>query len=264
MDLEKILSDINKFVVSKGDFILRNWSKMHVDLHEDQIDVSTNFDRQLEYEFYQYAKKKYPEFGFCGEELEEYKDWKEYTWVIDPIDGTKYFAKNIPLWSSTVALVKDGEPVLGCVYIPVSKQLFYAFKEGGAYLNKQKLKKIDCNLDDTTKQIISLEVTPELVKDPIHRTQVSKLVQHFSDKYYRVRMLGLAPLSLVWLASGYFDLFIDVYRPKDKYVDLAAGLCIVRECGAKIVRIEINDEYEQFLVGCEGSIENLKSIIRIS
>lgn len=61
----------------------------------------------------------YPEHGIMGEEFGETNSASDYQWVIDPIDGTKTFASGTPLFGTMIALLKDGEPLYGCINYPV-------------------------------------------------------------------------------------------------------------------------------------------------
>src|SRR6185369_13597257 len=103
----------------------------------DGIDISTQADHKIEEMLYKAVKKLFPEDGFWGEENEELREESEYIWYVDPIDGTKYFAAQIPLWSVSIARVKKGEkvPEFSAIYIPKEENLYYALKEQGAFLN---------------------------------------------------------------------------------------------------------------------------------
>lgn len=64
---------------------------------------------------------------------------KEFSWVIDPLDGTVNFAMGIPFFGVSLALLNEGDPLLGCVYDPVRKELFQAQRGAGSLVNGQRL-----------------------------------------------------------------------------------------------------------------------------
>jgi myo-inositol-1(or 4)-monophosphatase len=67
--------------------------------------------------------KAFPTHGIIGEELGNERADAEWVWVLDPIDGTKSFISGVPLWATLIALLHQGQPVLGAIHQPVLRQL---------------------------------------------------------------------------------------------------------------------------------------------
>ena len=84
--------------------------------------------------------KFFPAHNVLGEEQSSLKNKSEYLWVCDPVDGTVPFSHGIPTFVFSLALVKDGEPILGLVYDPFMDRIFFAEKNKGAFLNGKKIK----------------------------------------------------------------------------------------------------------------------------
>ncbi|HBL39661.1 TPA: hypothetical protein DDZ10_03260 [Candidatus Uhrbacteria bacterium] len=83
----------------------------------------------------------YQDHGIISEEIPE-EHWqtdREYTWIIDPLDGTKMFATGWPLFGVMVALQHEKEIELGAIYFPVTDELLFAKRGGGAWLNGERL-----------------------------------------------------------------------------------------------------------------------------
>ena len=80
-------------------------------------------------------RERFPEHGFFGEETGRDSDDTEYLWLVDPIDGTKAFVRGYPMFSTQIALMRDGELILGVSSAPVQGDLAYAEIDGGAWLN---------------------------------------------------------------------------------------------------------------------------------
>ena len=65
---------------------------------------------------------------------------KKNVWIVDPIDGTKEFIKGVPEFVVSIGLVKNGEPIIGVIYNPITEEIFYAKKNGGSFLNDRAIK----------------------------------------------------------------------------------------------------------------------------
>jgi len=83
----------------------------------------------------------YPEHSIYGEEKSEIKEDSRYIWVCDPIDGTMAFSCGLPVFVFSIALVdqSNGLPILGLINDPVMKNMYWAYKGGGAYRNRKKI-----------------------------------------------------------------------------------------------------------------------------
>jgi histidinol phosphatase-like enzyme (inositol monophosphatase family) len=92
---------------------------------ESKADKSpvTVADRGAEEMMRAMIKKRYPEHGIIGEEYGSERADAEFVWMLDPIDGTKSFITGVPLWGTLIALLHQGQPILGCIHQPVLQQL---------------------------------------------------------------------------------------------------------------------------------------------
>ena len=86
--------------------------------------------------------KQFPQDGWMSEETPDDPSRlsRQRVWIIDPIDGTKYFMRNIPQYSISVSLVQEGVPVLGVVYNPATNELFSAITGEGLQINGNPIK----------------------------------------------------------------------------------------------------------------------------
>ena len=91
---------------------------------------------------------RFPEHGFCGEETGETQSDADYVWLVDPIDGTKGFVRQYPFFSTQIALLYDGEVVLGVSSGTMMDELAWAEKGKGAWLNGQRLQVSDISSPD--------------------------------------------------------------------------------------------------------------------
>jgi myo-inositol-1(or 4)-monophosphatase len=104
-----------------------------------QLSIVTKVDTECQKIITSILKETFPDYNILGEEAPPEKNNSEYTWIIDPIDGTYNFAHQIPLFVVSVALKKNDDVILAVCYDPIHDELFYAEKGMGAYLNDKKI-----------------------------------------------------------------------------------------------------------------------------
>jgi histidinol phosphatase-like enzyme (inositol monophosphatase family) len=95
---------------------------LKVELKPDETPV-TAADRGAEELMREMIRKRFPDHGISGEEYGAEDADAEFVWVLDPIDGTKAFASGTPLFGTLIALMHEGQPVLGAIHQPVLRQL---------------------------------------------------------------------------------------------------------------------------------------------
>jgi len=83
---------------------------------------------------------RFPDYGFCGEETGTHAMGAANLWLVDPIDGTKAFVREIPFFSTQIALMRAGKLVLGVSSAPVYGELAWAEAGGGAFLNERPIR----------------------------------------------------------------------------------------------------------------------------
>jgi fructose-1,6-bisphosphatase/inositol monophosphatase family enzyme len=120
MDLKDHLQFARDFVQRNRGFILDLWeqSNLETELKQDRSPV-TKIDRKIELDFRAAVEKRFPTHSVLGEEFGLTGNQPEYTWVIDPIDGTQSLVNGVPTFGTFLALLHDSQPVLGIIDIPV-------------------------------------------------------------------------------------------------------------------------------------------------
>jgi len=176
--------------------------------------------------------KHTPDISFYGEETGG--QIKGLTWVVDPLDGTKNYVHKIPYFGVSIALCKDLNPVLGVVYFPILKKLFWAIKNNGAFCKDRfKVHKLHTSKNnDISKSFIATgfpHSKSHLVSNYI--VELENILKNVSA----VRRLGSAAFDLCSVASGTFDAFWEYGLES---WDMAAGALIAKEAGAFICSLE--------------------------
>ena len=158
-------------------------------------------------------------------EYEIRREWDIF-WLIDPLDGTKDFIVKNGEFTINIALIKKNKPILGVVYIPFNKDVYYAYFGEGAYKNGNKIfnnsKRIDLIGTDSN----------------FHS---SKLTEDFflNYKIEKVQRYG-SSLKICKLAEGELDVYPRLNGTKEW--DTAASHIIANEAGCKLIDVETEDE----------------------
>lgn len=172
-------------------------------------------------------KKARPTFGFLMEEsgVEEGSD-PTTRWIVDPLDGTTNFLHGIPHFAISIALEKDGEIVAGLIHNPITHEMFWAEKGGGAFFNDRRMRvsgrrKID-------EAVIATGIPH---KGRGEHGPYGKQLEKVMAQTAGVRRFGSAALDLAWVAAGRYDGFWEWGLAP---WDVAAGLLIVKESGGYV------------------------------
>lgn len=137
--LLKLENEVAATVKESAEYLKDYWQGSKSVSYKEGPDPVTEFDVAIENKLVDRLKRLLPEAGFIVEEGET-REAEEFNWVIDPIDQTKNFVGQIPIFFSQVALLHKGEPILAVIYNPVANQLFSASSGNGARLNQSLLK----------------------------------------------------------------------------------------------------------------------------
>ena len=109
-------------------------------------DPVTSADKKFEKFIRKEIKKRFPNHQIIGEEFGHKKSKSDFTWIIDPIDGTRSFVIGNPTWSNLISLNYKGSPVLGLANFPILKKYYFNTASNSAYVvEKNKRKKIKVN-----------------------------------------------------------------------------------------------------------------------
>jgi myo-inositol-1(or 4)-monophosphatase len=190
-------------------------------------DLVSYVDQETERKLVTGLRQLLPEAGFITEEGTAGPDaqTEEYTWIIDPLDGTTNFVHGLPVYSISVALLHQKELVVGVVHEVNRNESFRAVRGGGAFCNNQPIHVTD--IDDLHDSLIA---TGFPYKDFGKMENYLQLLGAFMSRSHGVRRLGSAAVDLAYVAAGRFEGFFEFNL--NSY-DVAAGLLLVREAGGR-------------------------------
>lgn len=170
-----------------------------------------------------------PGSGFLCEEKDMYDISHEYTWIIDPIDGTANFSRHIDQCAICVGLKKGEAMEIGVVYIPYTNELFTAQKGQGAFRNGEPI-----HVSNRTYENAILFTALSLY----HKEHAKVCSDIIMDAYYSindVRRFGAAAPEICYVAMGRAELFFE-YRLSPW--DFAAASLILQEAGGVITDMQ--------------------------
>jgi myo-inositol-1(or 4)-monophosphatase len=194
--------------------IVKNGFEKSYKENEDPVTTGdTTVNSILQEEF----TKHFPEIGWLSEETRDNPDRleKELVWIVDPIDGTKEFVMGIPEYSISIALVQNGNPVLGLILNPLREEIYTGIKGQGAYLNGKPIK---------VKEILDERPTIVASRSEINRGEF----EQFED-VAKIIPTGSIAYKLALVAAGRVDGTFSL-GPKNEW-DIAAGCLILEEAG---------------------------------
>jgi len=209
-----------------GEFILsqrRKFSGSQIEV-KGLNDFVTYVDKESEELIIKRLELLLPDSDFLAEENTRQRTEKEFTWIIDPLDGTTNYIHGLPCFCVSIGLVNKAEELLLGVVLEINQhECFYAWKEGGAYLNE---KRIVVSERDLLKD--SLLVTGFPYTDFSRMEEYLNLFKDLMEHSHGLRRLGSAAADLAYVAAGRCEAF---YEYSLKPWDVAAGALLVKEAG---------------------------------
>ena len=169
--------------------------------------------------------RAYPDHGIIAEESGE-REGSEYTWIIDPLDGTTNFLHGFPMFAVSVAVNRGGVLEHGVVYDPLHDEMFTASRGEGAQLNGKRIR-----VSTTRKLAPSLLGTGFPFRDLGIIEPWMRSFQSLLPKTSGIRRAGAAALDLAYVAAGRLDGFWEFGL---KPWDMAAGALLIREAGGLV------------------------------
>lgn len=163
-----------------------------------------------------------PESTFLGEEEGKQAVDSEYVWVVDPIDGTANFIRELGASAISVGMIKEGKPYLGVIYEPYKDEMYYAEQGKGAFLNGKRIHVSKRDFKHAT-MCSAASLYNKGFAEPCFN--IIQKVYYQSDDF---RRFGSAAIELAYLAAGRIELFFEIRLFP---WDMAAGQVIIEEAG---------------------------------
>ncbi len=237
--MEEYLEFAKDIAKHAGQIMLKYFSQDNRSSYKGDKTIVTLADTEINSYLIERVKEKYPTHSMDGEEEQFGKS--DYVWVCDPVDGTAMYARHIPVAVFSLALVIDGEPVIGVVYDPFTDSLYTAKKGQGAYKNNERISVNDYSLDDI-RTCCHCDMWSKA------KYNVCKVFNELRNKT-RLNDIGSITRASCCVATGDYTLAIFT-GTKRKHCDIAAVKVIVEEAGGKVTDLFGNEQrYDQSIKG---------------
>ncbi len=255
IDLSETLKKVKEIAFEVGTLQLKNLGRKNLGINTKStgIDLVTEIDKQSEARIVQFIREQYPEHAILAEESGLMQTGSDYTWVVDPLDGTTNYAQGLPIFAVSIALQCTGETVLGVVYAPAVGQMFTAVRQQGAYLNGERLE-----VSGKTELIESVLATGFPYDIAEHEANNLTYFNEIILKARAVRRMGAAAYDLACVAAGKFDGYWELNLST---WDAAAGILLVQEAGGKVIHFR-EDRKVSIIAGNEVICQKIWDEIR--
>lgn len=220
-----------------GEVMIRQWNQLDALQITDKgrHDYVTQVDLMAEETIVGVIRDHYPDHAILAEERGAVGE-HEYTWIIDPLDGTTNYLHGFPVFAVSIAVAHRGELQHAVVYDPMRQEIFTATRGAGAQLDGRRIRV-------SRRQHLSGSLIATGFPFRISDERVDiylKMLRAVMLESSGVRRPGAAALDLCYVAAGRVDGFWELGLSK---WDIAAGALIIREAGGRISDFHGTDRY---------------------
>lgn len=262
MNLSNLCTQTLSLVQNVAQFVAAELGKVEeIEVKAEQFNNLVSYvDKTSEQKLIAGLSKILPDSVFLAEEQTTIQAQGEWRWIIDPLDGTTNFLHQLPCFAISVGLEYQGAMVLGVVHEITRNESFYAWKNGGAYLNGKRIQ---------VSQRKGLKEALIATGFPYHdfsRIEAYQKVSEFLMRNTRgIRRWGAAAVDLAYVACGRYDLFFEYHLQP---WDVAAGGLIILEAGGEVSDFQGGKDKcwtgEEMLAGAPQVMAEVKGIFEES
>lgn len=228
MELSSLCTQALALVQEVAQFIAQEVGKVEaVEVKAEQFNNLVSYvDKTSEQKLIAGLGALLPGSVFLAEEGTAAQETGEWRWVIDPLDGTTNFLHQLPCFAISVGLEHHGVMVLGIVHEVSRNESFYAWKDGGAYLNGRR---IQVSQRDGLREAL---VSTGFPYHDFSRIEAYQKVSEYLMRHTRgIRRWGAAAVDLAYVACGRYDFFFEYHLQP---WDVAAGGLLIQEAGGVV------------------------------
>ncbi len=226
--MSEIITTAIEAVRSAGKFLLENFGRINSIECKGDRNLVTDIDKKAEAIILEKIRNRFPQHGILGEEGGAKDLNREYLWIIDPLDGTHNFIRQINLFGVSIGVLYKKEFVAGIIYMPQEDELYVAEKGGGAYKNNLKISvSRTANLKECSISFdSSIRYSPQLMLE---------VLGDLAKEVFNIRMFGSSARVLSYIAEGKLDFAVEFY---DQRWDFAGGVCLLEEAGGRLTDLK--------------------------
>ena len=247
--LNQIAKDLTRLYYSK----LNRPFKVSNKLKGKGYDPVTTSDKAFEKFIRSKISKKFPNHQIIGEEYGHKKTKSEFSWVIDPIDGTRSYVVGNPSWSNLISLNYNGEPILGLANFPKMKKYYLNINKNSAYVfenNKKTKLKVDTKVNFSNAKLAAA----------FHNTLSLKQQSKITKFIKRMQFPCFDALTYCQLAEGRLEI---VVQCANKIWDIHPIIPIVRASGAIVTTWNNKNPVAGGNIIVSNNIKNHKKVLEL-
>lgn len=190
-------------------------------------DFATSVDLSVEARIVEHIREDFPGDDILAEENHTTDVNHSRFWCLDPIDGTVNFSRGLPLYGVQLALVEDGRPVVGCIYLPALNELYWASRGEGSFVNGNPIRVSRVN--KIQKALISMGDFSKKDGQDEANARWQKAINSLAIPAMKLKIFGAACVDMSYLSRGYVDAHVMFGFG---LWDILPGLIIAEEAGA--------------------------------
>ncbi len=217
-------------------------------------DVLTIADTTSEEMIINGIKNHFPNDTIIAEESGNYKIGNnEYSWAVDPLDGTSNYSRGIPFYCVSIGYMRDGKPEGGAIYIPTINELYVCERGKGSYCNDTKLRV--SQVSELDKSITTIGFNNRY---PIMNKWFSEIHKNAMEQMQNVEKFFSTVISLCYVAAGKTEAHMELYC----YLwDICVGSLLVEEAGGKVSaelgkQLDFSKLEKQIILATNGNIHD--------
>ena len=233
MTMDRFIQQIAK---KAGAAVLTRFGKdgVHYTKSDHRGDVVTKADLLSERIIISAIKKNYPQHGIIAEESGRMNDTAEYVWIIDPVDGTLNFSLGVPLFGVMIALAHKRRILLSAIYLPASKELFFAKAGKGAFLNGRRIRRSRTRVFRQSMGTGPVRLAPRMVR---FLKNFIRIAGH--ERGMMPSSLGSMAVNACYVACGRRDWIVAIFGHVSDH-DFAPVSLVLKEAGCRVTDTQGN------------------------
>ena len=234
IDLNLALTSAKKIAVDAGNHLLKYKDTLNEQFFSTDKDIKLKADLMAEKRILK-SLSTFSSIPILSEETGASDNLSDTYWVVDPLDGTANYSRNIPISAVSIALMSNLIPILGVIYDFHNNELYEGSINSKACLNEEEI-----SVSDTQKPSDGILITGLPNNTDFSDDALIKMVKNFQT-WRKIRMIGSASMASAYVASGKADMYME---HKTYIWDVAAGAAIVNAAGGEALISNYNDKFQ--------------------
>lgn len=225
-----LLETAQTAAATAGAYLRDVWQKPRHIQSKGWRDLVTDADVEAQRLITELIRGRFPDHAFLTEEDDpSLPTTGTVKWIVDPIDGTSNFSRQVPIFSISIAAVAPEGILAGVVYDPLRDEMFCAAANQPTTFNHQPVHASQVN------ELIQAIIAFDWSRNPADRQLTLDLLNRLAHQVHTIRAVGSAALGMAWVACGRLDAYFNAHM---KPWDAAAGVLLVQQAGGHLSTLQ--------------------------